>query len=183
MGNPDDRDRERSRRNQGRGADFNQQGQQVNGPQYNAERINFNESASADVIAEGIRRSRKPPPRRGISIDHLRHQEEEGDLKRYGYRHYTRDRERWLRSLAPRERRDEKQREHDRLMSGTDVRYHRRILRAGKLSPDTSPADPRYVEAMREVERKKAKRGRYTAVASTIVMIVLMLIAVRDLGF
>lgn len=180
MGNPYDSDREHSRRNEGRGANFNQQGQQVNGPQYNAEQINFNASVSPDAIAEGLRRYREPPPRPGLSPAEIQRRKEEADLKHYGYRHYSRDRKRWLQSLTPEERQNEKRRESDRIKREPAYRHHQRILKAGKLPPETSPADPRYVQAKREVESKNDKRELYFVIASIVVVLALILIAVLD---
>ena len=54
------------------------------------------------------------------------------------------------------------------------------VLRAGNLPPETSPADPRYVQAKREVERKGDKRELNYTVASLVVMLALILIAVFD---
>lgn len=179
VGNTRDRDGGRSGRRKGRGTNFNQQGQQVNGPQYNADRIYLRNSVSPDAIAEGLRRYHEPPPRE-VNYAHLQQQQEERDLRDYGYRHYTRDRQRWLQSLPARERLDEQRRESDRRTWNKSIAYHRRILRAGNLPPETSPADPRYLQAKKEVDRTRDKRARYYTVASIAVMLALALIAIRD---
>lgn len=181
MGEPHGRGRGTPGRDQG--TRFNQQGQQVNGPQYNADQINIGESVSPDVIAEGIRRYLDPPapPVRAMSSAEIQRRREEDDLKLYGYRHYTRDRRKWLETLTPQERSKEKKRASDRTKHGTTPwRHHERILRAGKLPPETSPADPRYLQAKREVERKESKRERYGMFAGLAVMPALILIAVLD---
>ncbi|MFD8544660.1 hypothetical protein [Streptomyces sp. NPDC059649] len=194
MGNAYDRDRGDSRGNQGRGASFNQQGQQVNGPQYNADQINIGESISPDDIAEGLRRDRERTLRERESAaqiqreraaqfqrEQARRRQEERDLATYGYRHYTRDRNRWLQSLPPQERWNEERRRKARSKNGTTPwRHHQRILRAGNLPPETSPADPRYVQAKREVERKGDKRELNYTIASLVVALALILIAVLD---
>ncbi|MEU1371086.1 hypothetical protein ABZ454_33825 [Streptomyces sp. NPDC005803] len=194
MGNPYDRDRGHARRDQDRGAYFNQQGQQVNGPQYNADQINIGESISPDDIAEGLKRDRERTLREGESAAQIQREraaqiqreqdqrkQEERDLKLYGYRHYTRDRNRWLQSLPPRERWNERRRQSAQTKHGKmPWHHHQRILRAGKLPPETSPADPRYVQAKREVECKGDKRELNYAIASLVVMLALILIAVLD---
>ncbi len=194
MGNPYDRDREGSRGNQGRGADFNQQGQQVNGPQYNADQINIGESISPDDIAEGLRRDRERTLRERESAAQIQRERaaqiqrewdqrrrEENDLKLYGYRHYTRDRNTWLQSLPPRERRNERRRQSARTKHGTPPwRHHQRILRAGNLPTDTSPADPRYLQAKRGVERTEEKRELHYVTATFAIMLALTLIAIVD---
>jgi hypothetical protein len=183
MDNPNDRDHERPGHNQARTANFNQQGQQVNGPQYNAEQINFSESVSPDVIAEGLRRYHEPPPppRQGLSSAEIQLKREEEDLRVYGYRHYSRDKKSWLQSLTPQERRNEQRRESYRKKYGKMPWHrHQQILRAGKLPPETSPANPRYVQAKREVERKEDKRKLHSAIAGIVVMLTLILIAILD---
>ncbi|MFH8411396.1 hypothetical protein ACH4FX_42570 [Streptomyces sp. NPDC018019] len=186
MGNPNDRDRGRPREGQRQGAFFNQQGQQVNGPQYNADQIVFGQSITPDVIAEALRLYHKRPRKKGessSSYNPQRHQkeQEELDLKLYGNRHYTRDRRRWLLSLPPRQRWNEERRASARTRHGKmPWHHHRRILRAGKLPPETSPADPRYLEVKREVERREDTRERYYLMASLLGMLALLVIAVLD---
>ncbi|WP_328388017.1 hypothetical protein [Nocardia sp. NBC_00416] len=177
MGNRDD---ERSGRDRGQGANFDQQGQQVNGPQYNADRIYFRESVSPDAIAEGLRRYHEPPPKNGIDFAELQRQREEADLRDYGYRYYTRDRRQWLQSLPPRERWNERRREGDRVEQRRAISHHRRILRAGNLPPATSPADPRYVQAKKDIDRKEGKRELYLLAASIAFLLALALIAILD---
>ncbi|SCK40803.1 hypothetical protein H180DRAFT_03531 [Streptomyces sp. WMMB 322] len=162
---------------------FNQQGQQVNGPQYNADQINIGAPVSPEVIAEAIRRHLDPPSPtpKGMSSAEIQRRREENDLKLYGYRYYTRDRQRWLQTLTLQERSKERKRASDRTKHGTmPWRHHERILRAGKLPPGTSPADPRYLQAKREVERKEDKRERYGMIVGLAVMPALILIAVLD---
>jgi hypothetical protein len=74
---------DRRGRDRERGATFNQQGQQVNGPQYNADRINISGSVSPEAIAEGIRRHDDGPPPMGMSTSDALRRREEDDLKLY----------------------------------------------------------------------------------------------------
>jgi hypothetical protein len=194
VGNPYDRDRGDSRGHQGRGTNFNQEGQQVNGPQYNADQINIGESISPDDIAEGLRRDRERTLRERedaariqreraarIQREQAQRKQEESDLKLYGYRHYTRDRNRWLQSLPHRERWNEQRRRSARTKNGsTPWRDHQRILRAGRLPPDTSPADPRYLQAKRGVESTEEKRERHYGIAAIAVVLALSLVAIWD---
>ncbi|NEA40865.1 hypothetical protein [Streptomyces sp. SID11385] len=183
MGDSDNRDREEPEHDQAPGATFDPQGQQVNGPQYNGDWIDLSQSVSPDVVAEGPQKYDAPPPGPGVSLDGIRRRTEEADLKLYGYRYYTRDREKWLQSLTPQERWKERERERDRTQRWERPgRHHRKILRAGKLPSDTSPADPRYVQAKRKVERRSAKIERGLILFTFVVLLALVLIAVRDLG-
>ncbi|GAB3237743.1 hypothetical protein GCM10027447_37040 [Glycomyces halotolerans] len=175
MGDTHDHDWGRSEREQGRGARFDQQGQHVHGPQYNADRINISESVSPDAIAEGMQRFHEGPPPKGESRADFERRWEQNELKSYGYRYYTRDRRRWLQTLSPQERREEEQRRRKRL--GTESAYHRRVLRAGKLAPDTSPADPQYVRAKRKLDLRSAQRRRYATIALIVCCLALMLFA------
>ncbi|GII75725.1 hypothetical protein Sru01_07070 [Sphaerisporangium rufum] len=177
-----------------RGSTFDQQGQRVNGPQYNADQINIGGSISPDDIAEGLRRDRERTRSERQSEarfqqelaaarqrDESRRRREESDLKEFGYRYYTRDRNEWLQSLSPRERWDERRRQSDRTKYGTmPGRHHQRILRAGNLPPDTSPADSRYLRAKREIEHAHGRRERYYIIAAIAIMLTLGLIAVTD---
>ncbi|MFK0222611.1 hypothetical protein ACIQWN_31025 [Streptomyces vinaceus] len=171
MGERRDRDHERE-------TSFDQRGQQVNGPQFNADQINIGESVSPERIAEGLRLYHEPPPR-GMSTADIRRRDEEADLALYGYRHYTRDRERWLRTLPPAERLPEVLRERALLDSGKLYAHHRKILRIAGLPPQTSPADPRYVEAKRKVDRehdRSRRREEVAGAAAAVAVIVLFLL-------
>ncbi|MFJ3170472.1 hypothetical protein ACIPJK_06770 [Streptomyces roseus] len=176
MGERADRDHERE-------AVFDQRGQHVNGPQYNADQINISESVSPETLAEGLRRyheTPRRPRRRGVPWDPASHRTEEADLKAYGNRHYSRDRDRWLRSLPLGERMAENRREASRLFAGKAPAHHRRILRAADLPPDASPADPRYLRAKKEVEQGEYKRARQHGMAVLAVLLVVVVACVVD---
>ncbi|GAA2171789.1 MULTISPECIES: hypothetical protein [Glycomyces] len=179
MAEPDDRDR-RSHLERPQ-TYFQQQGQQVHGPQYNADRIEIHMSADADGWINGP--SRQPNPvasRAEIERERARRQERD-DLAYYGYRHYTRDRNRWLQTLTPQERAAEVQRDRDLPRhGGSRARHHRRILRSGDLPADTSPADPRYVQAKRKLESGQDRRSRLACIAAAVAMLLLVLIAISD---
>ena len=180
MGNPYDRDREGSRGNQGRGADFNQQGQQVNGPQYNADQINIGESISPDDIAEGLRRDRERTLRERESAAQIQ-RERAAQIQREWDQRRREENDLKLQSLPPRERRNERRRQSARTKHGTPPwRHHQRILRAGNLPTDTSPADPRYLQAKRGVERTEEKRELHYVTATFAIMLALTLIAIVD---
>ncbi|WP_436768297.1 hypothetical protein [Streptomyces sp. URMC 123] len=116
-----------------------------------------------------------------MSTADLRRLQEKDDLKLYGNRYYTRDRQEWLRTLPPGEKWKEERRVSRRIKQGKMPWHdHRRILRAGKLPPDTSPADPRYLDAKRKVERKEDRREQHYFVAALVVMLALMVMAVLD---
>ena len=200
MADPHDRDREDAGGRHER-TSFNQQGQHIHGPQYNADQINFGEFISPDVIAEGLRRDRERRRREREAAARLQEtigrikdeaaawarrqeelrQREERDLELYGYRYYTRDRERWLQSLTPEERWDEERRERERIKRGKlPWDRHRKILRTGELPPDTSPADPRYLQAKKEFERKEKKRERRYGILGLLSVCAIILIAITD---
>lgn len=160
---------------------FHQQGQQVNGPQYNADKIEIHMSADADGWLNGQSRQPKAGASRAEIERERARREEQNDLAYYGYRHYTRDRNRWLQTLTPQERAAEVKRDRDLSRhGGSRARHHRRILRTGNLPADTSPADPRYVQAKRKLESGQQRRSRLACIAASVAMLVLMLIAISD---
>lgn len=194
MGDLGDRESGDSRDGQERGASFDQRQQHVYGPQYNADRISIGGSVSPDDIAEGLRRDRERTAREKEEAARLRREQaeaarrerererqEESDLKLYGYRYYTPDRNRWLQSLPGRQRWDEQRRQSARTKHGTmPWQHHQRILRAGKLPSDTSPADPRYLQAKKKVEGKEKKRELRSVTVVLVIMITLNAVAVLD---
>jgi len=180
MAEPDDHDRRRSRLDRPQ-TNFQQQGQQVNGPQYNADRIEIHMSADADGWINGHSRQ----PKAGASPAEIererKRRKERDDLAYYGYRYYTRDRDLWLQTLSPQERAAEMKRDGDLLKyGGSRARHHRRILRSGHLLPDTSPADPRYVQAKRQLESGQDRRSRLASIAAAVAMLVVAVIAISD---
>ena len=60
------------------------------------------------------------------------------------------------------------------------ARHHHRILRAGNLPPGTSPADPRYVQAKRELERQEDRHGRRTEIAALVALLALIVAALVE---
>jgi uncharacterized membrane protein len=186
MAEPDDLDRTPPQRDPPQATSFHQQGQQVHGPQYNADKIEIHISTPGDAKAEGDRRQSKPRPVKSqAEIERERAQRQEADdIRYYGYRYYTRDRNRWLQTLTPQKRAAEEKRVSELgKYGGSRARHHRRILHAGRLPPDTSPADPRYVQAKQNLESGQDRRGRLGAIAAVAAMLALVLIAILDQAF
>jgi hypothetical protein len=183
MVEPDDGDRQRAQREWPPAVSFHQQGQQVYGPQYNADKIEIHMSAPAQQKADRTRRpSRQPMVKSQAEIERERaHRQEQEDLAYYGYRYYTRDRNQWLQTLPPEERAAEVKRDRDRRKyGGSAARNHKKILHMGNLPADTSPADPRYVQIKRKIEFAKDRRERIATIAAIAAMLALILIAIAD---
>jgi hypothetical protein len=183
MVEPDGGDRQRGQREWPPAVSFHQQGQQVNGPQYNADKIEIHMSAPAEQKADHPRRPSGQPivkSQAEIERERARRQEQE-DLAYYGYRHYTRDRNQWLQTLPPEEQAAEVKRDRDRRKyGGSAARNHKQILHAGNLPADTSPADPRYVQIKHKIESARDRRQRIIAIAALTAMLALIWIAIAD---